>query len=57
MPVFGQSAITHFPVAENILWDVEGIFHERSDGGFGFLQGLERFLLRAGASLKRILPR
>ena len=35
MPVFGQPAIAHFPMPENILEEVEGMFDERSDGGFG----------------------
>ena len=47
MPVLGQSAIAHFPVAENVLEDVEGMFDGRPDGGFGFLQRLERFFHRA----------
>jgi PII-like signaling protein len=32
---------------ENILEEVEGMFDERSDGGFGFLQGLAGFFVRA----------
>src|SRR5688572_314846 len=30
MSVLGQSAIPHFPVAKEILHDVEGMLHERS---------------------------
>jgi hypothetical protein len=47
MPVLGQSPIAHFPMTENILKNVKGMFHERSHRGFGFLHGLERFFFRA----------
>ena len=62
MPVLGQSSIPHFPMPENILHDVERMFHKRSPGGFGFLDGLERFFLRASrqgldrAAFARDLP-
>src|SRR5674476_1645603 len=29
MSVFSQSPIPHFPMPENILQDMEGVFHER----------------------------
>jgi hypothetical protein len=37
MPVFGQAAIAHFPVAEEVLEDMKGMFDKGSHRGFGFL--------------------
>lgn len=47
MPVFGQPPVTHLAVAEDVFDDVEGMLDEGSHRGFGFLQCLERFFLRA----------
>src|SRR6185437_15759265 len=46
MPVLGKPSIPHFSMAENILYDVEGMLHERPHGGFGFLRRLDGFFLR-----------
>src|ERR1019366_9260767 len=47
MPVLGQSSIPHFPMPENILQDMEGVFHECPHRGFGLLDRFEGFFLRA----------
>ena len=47
LSVLGPSAIAHFPVAENMLEEVEGVCHACSAGRFGFRHGLARCFGRA----------
>lgn len=47
MPVLGQPPIPHLPMPKEILDDVERMLHERSHRGFGLLDGLAGFFLRA----------
>lgn len=47
MSILGQAAIPHFPMAEQILQNVERMFDKGSHCGFALLHRLEGFFLCA----------